>query len=277
MIRQEREIIVAYLGPEGTFSEQASRKYFPKASLVPYPNIIDVFTAVEKENANYGVVPVENSTEGSVRVTLDQLLESKLMICGEVDLKVVHNLIAKPSTKLNEIRVIISHPQALAQCRRFLADKLPNAELREASSTAKAVELLMDLDNAVAIGTEDAAERNGMAVLKRQIEDDPNNITRFFIIGVEDAKPTGSDKTSLVFSTKHIPGSLYKVLEVFAAMDINLTKIESRPEKGKPWSYIFYIDFEGHRIDAKVKDVLEAIKKRCTYIKVLGSYPKASQ
>lgn len=275
--QESKGFIVAYLGPEGTFCEQAARKFFAKAALVPYPDIIDVFTAVERGDADYGVVPVENSTEGSVRVTLDRLLESRLMICGEVDLKVVHNLVAKPGTKLDEIGLILSHPQALAQCRRFLEDTFPNAELREVSSTAKAVELLRGLDNAAAIGTKAAAERSGMKVLKRQIEDEPNNLTRFFILGEKDAKPTGRDKTSLVFSTKHIPGSLYKVLEVFAARGINLTKIESRPEKKRPWSYIFYIDFEGHRTDAKVKDALDAMKERCIYIKVLGSYPKASQ
>lgn len=218
--RKSREILVAYLGPEGTFCEQAARKYFSRAVFVPYPNITDVFTAVESKDADYGVVPVENSTEGSINVTLDRLLESKVMVCGEVELKIVHNLIVKPNTNLNQIKVILSHPQALAQCRRFLKSTFPNAELREVSSTAKAIELLRDIDNAAAIGTEAAAERNGMIVLKRQIEDESNNFTRFFILGESDVKPTGRDKTSLVFSTKHIPGSLYRVLEVFAVRNI---------------------------------------------------------
>lgn len=274
--RGSRGRIVAYLGPEGTFCEQAARKYFPQADLGPCPSIADVFTAVDCGNAERGVVPVENSTDGAVPMTLDCLLESKVMICGEVELKVVHNLIIKPNTRLNQIEVILSHPQALAQCRQFLKTTFPRAELREVSSTARAVEMLRDLDNAAAIGSEAAAERSGMVVLRRRIEDEPNNVTRFFVLGEGDAEPTGRDKTSLVFSAKHVPGSLYRVLEVFAVRGINLTKIESRPEKKRPWNYVFYLDFEGHRADTKIKEALNAMKERCVYVKVLGSYPKAS-
>jgi prephenate dehydratase len=198
------------------------------------------------------------------------------MICGEVELKVVHNLIAKPDTSLSEIEVVLSHPQALAQCRKFLKSTLPRVELREVSSTAKAVEMLIGLDNAAAIGSEAAAERSGMAVLRRGIEDEPNNVTRFFVISESDAERMGRDKTSLVFSAKHVPGSLYRVLEVFAVRNINLTRIESRPEKRKPWNYVFYLDFEGHRTDASVKEALDVMGKRCIYVKLLGSYPKAT-
>jgi len=274
--REKGKPLVAYLGPEGTFCEQAARKHFTEADFVPYPNITDVFIAVERGGADYGVVPVENSTDGSVSVTLDRFLESKVMVCGEVELKVVHNLIAKPDTSLDQIRVILSHPQALAQCRRFLENTFPSAELREVSSTARAVELLRSLENAAAIGTEVAAERSDMIILMREIEDESNNFTRFFILGERDAEPTGRDKTSIVFSTKHVPGSLYRVLEVFAARDINLTKIESRPDRRRPWSYVFYLDFEGHRTEVKSKDTLDAMRERCVYVKVLGSYPKAS-
>lgn len=277
MSEQEgKRLIVAYLGPEGTFCEQAARKHFSEAVFVPYPDITDVFAAVDGEDADYGLVPAENSTEGSVRETLDCLLESRIKIYGEVELKIVENLIAKPNTELGKIRIILSHPQALAQCRRFIEKIFPSVELREVSSTAKAVELLRDLDDAAAIGTEAAAERSGMVILKKQIEDELNNLTKFFILGVSDAKPTGKDKTSLVFSTKHMPGALYRVLEIFAVRNINLTKIESRPEKRRPWNYVFYLDFEGHRTDAKVNEALDAMGERCVYVKVLGSYPRAA-
>lgn len=266
---------IAYLGPEGTFCELAARKYFTKGALVPYVSVTDVFIAVENEDAKYGVVPVENSTDGSVPVTLDCLLDSRVMVCGEVKLRIVHNLIAKPNTGLGQIEVILSHPQALAQCRQFLRNTFPKAELREVSSTAKAVEMLRNVDNAAAIGSEIAAERSNMIVIRRKIEDETNNVTRFFVLGKSDAEPTGKDKTSLVFSTKHIPGSLYRVLEVFAVRGINLTRIESRPEKRSPWNYVFYVDFEGHRIDSKVKEALGIMGERCIYVKVLGSYPKA--
>ena len=269
--------IVAYLGPEGTFCELAARKYFTGGTLVPYLSVVDVFIAVEDEDAKYGVVPVENSTDGSVPVTLDCLLESKVMVCGEVELKIVHNLIAKPNTDLSKIEVILSHPQALAQCRQFLRNMFPKAELREVSSTARAVEMLRNVIKAAAIGSEIAAERNNMVVIRRKIEDEPNNVTRFFVLGKKDAEPTGKDKTSLIFSTKHVPGSLYRVLEVFAARGINLTRIESRPEKKSPWNYVFYVDFEGHRADTKVKEALDILGERCTYVKVLGSYPKTLQ
>jgi chorismate mutase/prephenate dehydratase len=268
------ETRVAYLGPEGTFCEQAARKYFSRAVFIPYPNITDVFVALEIGDTEYSVVPTENSTDGSIPLTLDSLLKSNVMICGEVELKVVHNLIAKPATKLHEIEVILSHPQALAQCRQFIKSTFPSAELRNVSSTAKAVELLKDIDNAAAIGTEAAANRMGMAVLKRQIEDESNNITRFFVLGKDDAKPSGRDKTSLVFSAKHVPGSLYRVLEVFAVRNINLTKIESRPDKKRPWNYVFYLDFDGHRTDAVVREALDSMRKRCISLKVLGSYPR---
>jgi len=276
MVKQERGKQVAYLGPEGTFCEQAARKHFSRAVFVPCPSVADIFIAVETGGANYGVVPVENSTEGSERVTLDRLLESKVMICGEVELKITQNLIVKPSIGLSQVRVILSHPQALAQCRRFIEKTFPRMELKETSSTAKAVEMLKSVDNAAAIGTEAAAERSGMTVLARSIEDEPNNFTRFFVLGERDAEPTGGDKTSLIFSAKHLPGSLYRVLEVFAVRDINLTKIESRPEKSKPWNYLFYLDFEGHRADAKSREVLDEMRERCDFVKVLGSYPKAA-
>jgi chorismate mutase/prephenate dehydratase len=268
---------IAYLGPEGTFCEQAARKYFQDdRCFIACPAIRDVFDAVEQGKVVYGTVPVENSLEGSERRTLDLLFERKLMISGEIDLRVIHNLIVRPGTELRNVQVILSHPQALAQCRRFLEKCFSEVELREVSSTARAVQQLPEVKNAAAIGTEIAAEKYGMEIAIRQIEDDPNNFTRFFILGREDGAITGRDKTSLIFSAKHEPGALYRVLEVFAARGINLTKIESRPQRGTPWEYVFYLDFEGHRAEQRSSEALEAMREKCIFIKVLGSYPRSN-
>ncbi len=244
--------------------------------MVPYPSIGIVFDVVENGQTEYGVVPVENSLDGSVRLTLDLLFKNKIMVSGEVEHRIIHNLIVKSSTKLTDIKIVISHPQALAQCRLFLENKLANAQLKEASSTARAVELLNQIGNAGAIGAAIAAKNKKMTILARHIEDDPNNFTRLFILSKKDKPPTGNDKTSIIFSIKDAPGSLYKILKVFADNNINLTKIESRPERGKPWKYIFYLDFEGHRNEAKNRSALDDMKKLCISIKILGSYPRTN-
>jgi len=278
MAEPVKDVLIAYLGPKGTFCEQAARKHFTNsvAKLLPCPTIAGVFTAVKEGKATYGVVPLENSLQGSERTTLDLLLQSNLRVRGEVDIRVVHNLIAKPGVKAEDIRVILSHPQALAQCRLFLERKFPRVDLKETSSTARAIELLRDLEGAGAIGTDVAAGHYGMEVLYRGIEDDPNNFTRFFILGREDAAPTGGDKTSLIFSVKDEPGALYRVLEAFAKRNINLAKVESRPERGKPWKYVFYLDFEGHRTEESSLEALKDMAARCIFVKTLGSYPRAS-
>lgn len=277
-LTRKEKINVAYLGPKGTFCEQAARKYFSskKVSFMPVLSISEVFRAVEKGGAKHGVVPIENSLEGSINVTLDLLLESSLMVCSEVELQIKHNLIVKPGANMSMIQFVLSHPQALAQCRKFLKKNLPVSETKEVSSTAKAVEMLKKRDNSAAIGPETAAQNSGMEILLKGIEDSPHNFTRFFIIGKEDAIPSGNDKTSVIFSAKNIPGSLYRVLEAFAVRDINLSKIESRPQRGKPWEYIFYLDFEGHRSEEKSKDAFQDIRKKSVFIKILGSYPKAA-
>jgi chorismate mutase/prephenate dehydratase len=233
MIERGQQHRVAFLGPEGTFCEQAAHQYFVTASFAPYSTITDVFTAVDIKEVDYGVVPVENSTDGSVRETLDCFMQSKVMVCGEIEINIVHNLIVKSNTDMLQIEVVLSHPQALAQCRRYLETTFGPIKLRETSSTAQAVKLLNTVQNAAAIGTEAAAKRNRMTIIQRHIEDVSNNVTRFFVLGDQDAKPTDHDKTSLVFSTKHIPGALYQILEVFAIRNINLTKIESRPNRGQ--------------------------------------------
>ncbi len=275
---QSREKKVAFLGPWGTFTEEAARRFFPKAGteFIPAPSIYDVFRMVTSQDADYGVVPVENSVEGSVNATLDLLFSHDVQVCGEVELPIRHCLIVAPGTSLEDIDVIISHPQALAQCRRFLEERLPGRALREVDSTAKAVEMLKEIRNAAAIGTEVAAERHGMVVIARDIQNSPRNFTRFLAISTHDQPPTGRDKTSLVFSIPHVPGSLYKALEVFAKRNINLTKIESRPTRHTPWEYIFFLDFEGHRLLSPYHEAIEELSRRAIFVKVLGSYPRAT-
>jgi len=270
-------LTVAYLGPSGTFSEQATLKHFdsPDVALLPCRSISDVFGQVEDGRADFGVVPVENSLDGSIRVTLDLFLSTDLRVCGEVDLRVCHNIIVRVGTKRDRIEVVLSHPQAFAQCRRYLKRELPNAKMREVSSTAKAVELLKVTENAAAIGTEVAAKKARMVVLATHIEDYANNFTRFFVISSQDAPPSGRDKTSLIFSVKDVPGALFRILESFAVREINLTKVESRPLRGNPWNYVFFLDFEGHRTDKVSREALEEIRERCYFVKVLGSYPRA--
>ncbi len=275
---QPQQITIAFLGPHGTFTEQASRRYFTGSEVIflPCQNILSIFQVVMNGEAKFGVVPVENSNEGSVNITLDLLLEHELTVCGEVDLRIRHNLIVKPGTKMEDIRRILSHPQALAQCRKFLQSKLPWAERVDASSTARAVEMLSETKGTAAIGTELAAKINGMKILIMGIEDNPNNFTRFFVIGKEQAPASEDDKTSIVFSVTNTPGSLYRAIEEFAVRKINLTKIESRPTKRKPWEYLFYLDFEGNANDKKCREALKGLSKKASFVKVLGSYPKSS-
>jgi len=269
---------VAYLGPKGTFSEEAAKKYFSNLKNVVYldfPTVQDVFKVVEEEKVNYGVVPVENSIEGSVNLTLDLLYKTKLKIVGEITEKIEHNLIVNPSTKKSNIKIILSHPQALAQCRGFLMEKFPKTKLVEVESTALAVKKLKTLKNAAAIGSQYAAKVYGMKILAKNIGDFKNNFTRFLIVGWKDSeKPSGNDKTSLTFSLKDEPGALFRFLKPFAEKNINLTKIESRPSKIKPWEYVFFMEFEGHKEDLKCKEALKEAEKLCVYLKVLGSYPR---
>lgn len=269
------ETKVAFLGPQGTFAEEAARRFFPSAgsTLIPCTSIVDVFREVESGEALYGVVPVESSTEGAVTVTLDQLLSSNLMVCGEIELKVRHNLILPPTADLKNVKVVVSHPQALAQCRRYLEEHFPNVETKEVSSTAKAVEMLSKLPNAAAIGNELAAEVYGMRIATRGIQDNPRNYTRFFVLSKTDSPKTGQDKTSIIFSVRHIPGALYNALGEFAARNVNITKIESRPTKQKQWDYAFFLDFEGHRTDKISQETLKGLRKKTIFLKTLGSYP----
>lgn len=266
---------VAYLGPEGTFTEEAAIKFFHKVNTVfiPCVTIDDVFRKVESNESNYGVVPIENSLEGSIGAVLDNLLAYNLYVYGEVNLPIVHNLIVKPGTKMENIDTIISHPQALLQCRAYIERKFPRAKIIEVESTAKAVFMLREMKNAAAIGSELAAKLYNMEILEKGIQNSARNYTRFFVLSRKPHRKTGHDKTSVVFAVKHIPGALYKALREFAKRKINLTKIESRPSKQKPWEYYFFVDFEGHIEDGICLEAVKALEKKTTYLRVLGSYP----
>lgn len=277
---EDLEEKVGYLGPEGTFCEIAARDFFSDAgnAFVPYDSNWQLFRALEAGTIDYGVTPVENSTQGTVTETIDLLLDSPtIKICGEIEVKVHQNLIVNPGAKEKDITVIYSHPQAIAQTRKFLREHFPDAKVKEAFSTSSAVRLAKDagMSNA-AIGSELAAKYNGMDILGHAIEDNPNNQTRFIIIGKIVMRPTGRDRTSIIFTLKHEPGSLFHALEVFSRHAINLTKIESRPARHLPdiWQYNFFTDFEGHAGDAAVMAAMKELEAHCIFLKVLGSYPR---
>ena len=273
----ETELTVAFLGPPATFSHMASIQHFGSSiRMLPESTIQDVFEAVEKERADYGVVPVENSTEGPVSLTLDQFIPSEAKICAEIMTKISHDLLSL-SGNAGEVQTIYSHPQALSQCREWLRRNFPQAHFEEAGSTAKAAQLVLKDPQAAAIASSLAAPLYGLKVVAFQIEDHLNNSTRFLVLGRQEAKRTGRDKTSVLFVVSHAPGTLFRVLQVFYEKGINLTKIESRPNKGKPWEYIFFIDFEGHAMDPHVAQALDEVRKRVLFMKLLGSYPQASQ
>ncbi|HUH99735.1 MAG TPA: prephenate dehydratase [Nitrososphaerales archaeon] len=282
------ELSIAFQGEHGAYSEEAIYKRFGKSvKTVPTVSIHEVFNLTEAGAVDLGVVPIENSVEGSINETYDMLLSSNLTVLGEVVLRVVHCLIALPTAKLGGITVVYSHPQALAQCRKFVTEL--GIEPIVTYDTAGSVKMIKEkrLQGAAAIAGERAAEIYGLKVVKKGIEDYSTNSTRFLIVSRGGTELAGSKppamrrggirrgyKTSLIFALSHTPGSLYNALEVFAREGINLTKIESRPTKERPWEYYFFVDFEGHRLDPKVLKVLSELAKKTAFIKVLGSYPK---
>lgn len=268
---------IAYLGPPGTFTEEAALLYADKAQLIPFSSVPAVASAVDTEMAEEGVVAIENSLEGSVTDTLDLLIhESKLLIRHELVLPIEHHLLVKIGTETTEIEVIFSHPQALAQCRHFLERCFPQAQIVAALSTAAAVEQMISSSvPAAAIGTQRAAELYGAQISAKNIQDQSPNVTRFVILAPDDHPPTGRDKTSLCFSFgEDHPGLLYDVLKEFAEYNINLTKVESRPSKEILGKYIFLVDLEGHRQDPLISEVLAKIKVKTSLFKVFGSYPR---
>lgn len=270
----EKPIKIAYLGPEATFTHIAALKKF--GSSVDYlktQSITEVFTEVERGRADYGVVPIENTTEGAVNHTLDMFIESDLRICSEVLLAIEHNLLGRG--KLSSIKRVYSNPQVLGQCRLWLETNLPRVELVPAASTTKAAQLAAKTKNAAAIANKLAADRYKLKILVESIEDSPHNITRFLVIGKTEAESTGSDKTSIMFSVKDRVGALHDMLVPFKRNGINLTKIESRPSKKEAWKYYFFVDMQGHIKDKKIKKALDSLRRSCDYLKFLGSYPAA--
>ncbi len=271
----EEPLKVGFLGPKGTFSELAVNKYFGSSvEKVPLSTIKEVFEEVEKDRVNYGVVPIENSIEGIVSFTADSFLESNLKICGEIYIPIALHLLTKEDN-LKNIKKVYSHRHALAQCKKFLLENLPHAEIIEVDSTAKAAELASKEKNSAAIASEIAALEYDLNILEKNIQEVSLNYTRFLILSKKDTEtPTGNDKTSIIFSVKHTPGALFKALRPFALYDINLTKVESRPIKNKPFKYIFFCDFEGHRKEKRIQKLLEELKEEVSYLHILGSYPK---
>ncbi len=268
----EKPLKISYLGPEASFSNLAALKRF--GSLVEYVScnsISDVFLEVERGTADYGVVPIENSIEGAVTYTLDMFMDSDLKICSQVILDVSHNLLSREPR--NKIRRIYSIPQVFGQCRIWLRENMPQAEQVEVSSTTRAAQIAATQKNCAAIASSLAAKVYGLKVVASDIEDSPHNITRFFVIGKTEVAQTGDDKTSLLFSVKDRVGALYDMLLPFKHNKINLTRIESRPSKKKAWEYYFFVDLRGHKLDTPVKKALDELETKCTFMKVLGSYP----
>jgi chorismate mutase/prephenate dehydratase len=271
-----QEVSVAFQGKAGAYSEEAALRFFgPSTQTLPYDGLEEVFKVVEDGEVPFGIIPIENSLEGSITRAYDLLLESPLMVCGEISLRISHCLIAPARVGLDAIRRVYSHPQALAQSHNFL--KHLNCELIPAADTAGSAKMIKDLglSDSAAIASARTAEIYGMKVIAREIEDNPHNFTRFFVLAPGDAPPTGDDKTSIVFSVKHRPGTLYESLKDFATRNINLTKLESRPTRQKAWEYNFYMDFVGHRRDKAISDALGELEAASIFLKVLGSYPRA--
>jgi chorismate mutase / prephenate dehydratase len=271
----QKPMTIAFLGPEATFSHLAARVHFGESGrYFPQTGIARVFDEVEKSSVDWGVVPVENSLEGSVNTTLDRLITTPLKIRAEIYLRISECLISS-ATSMKGIKNIYSHPQPLAQCQLWLRTNMPNCALGEMESTAAAVQRVRGKKNEAAIGSSLAAECYGLNILAEGIEDNASNMTRFLVIGSGESDATGNDKTSLIFATPHSPGSLHSALSCFARRKINLAKIESHPVKNKLWEYSFFVDMIGHVADKQVKSCLLELKKKTTFLKILGSYPKS--
>ena len=274
----EQPLTIAYLGPAGTYSESAARKHFGGApTLLPCPAIDDVFRVIEAGNGHYGVVPIENSTEGAIGRSLDLLLSSPMQICGEINLPIHHKLMGQGDSSAGLAR-IYSHAQSLAQCHEWLNRNLPQVQRVPVASNAEAARLAAAEGGTAAIAGDAAAELYGLKILADNIEDDPNNTTRFAVLAGHDAGPSGADRTSLVCSAQNRPGGLYQLLAPFADNGVSMSRLESRPARGfggSRWEYVFYIDIEGHRSEPAVARALEELRRRAGFVKELGSYPKA--
>jgi chorismate mutase/prephenate dehydratase len=273
----EDDLRIAYLGPEGTWTHQAAiKKFGHSVEYSPQPNFSDVFDQVARRKASYGVVPIENSTEGAVSHTLDLFVDSPLHICAQILLRIENGLMA--AIPRENIATLYSHPQVFGQCRGWLLQNFPDADLVEVSSTTKAAQLARDKasEGAAALGGALAAEMYGLTLLEECIQDRATNTTRFLVIGEKTCPATGNDRTSILFAIHDRPGSLVKALQAFDQFHINMSKIESRPSKRKDWEYIFYVDLAGHVEDTKVAEALSELQQHCSLVKVLGSYPDST-
>lgn len=271
----EQSLTVAYFGPEGTYAEAATVKQFGRfAAIKPMASIDEVFREVESQSAHYGVVPVENSTEGMVNHTLDCFLTTNLRICAEVELP-IHHAFMRHEESPSEITQIISHSQSLAQCRGWLDRHYPGIDRVAVASNGEAARQASQNPQLAAIAGELAADKYGLRILAARIEDQPDNRTRFLVIGNQVVGPSGKDKTSILVSVKNEPGALLRVLEPFQRFDISLTRIETRPARSGDWSYVFFIDFDGHQADENARAVIDAIAGVSLEVRSLGSYPQA--
>jgi chorismate mutase/prephenate dehydratase len=272
----EKPMEVAYLGPEGTFTQAATIKHFGQSVIgVPQATIASVFAQVESGQCNYGVVPVENSTEGMVNHTLDNFMDSPLKICGEVELRIQLHLLVNKDATAQSIKTICAHQQPLAQARNWLDNNWPNVEQVAVASNGEAAKMAQTDSSLAAIAGDIAAEQYGLMKLASNIEDYANNTTRFLIIGREDVAPSGSDKTSLIVEANNKPGALFKLLEPFHNSGVSLTRIDTRPSKTDTWAYVFFIECEGHQDSELISSILAKLAECSRVLKVLGSYPKA--
>jgi chorismate mutase / prephenate dehydratase len=270
----EQPVKVAYLGPEGTFTQQAALKHFGESAVsLPMAAIDEVFREVEAGAVHYGVVPVENSTEGVINHTLDSFMDSSLRICGEAVLRIHHHLLVGETTRRDKVSRVYSHPQSFAQCRKWLDAHFPQAERVPVSSNAEAARLVKSEWHSAAIAGDMAAKLYGLSRLAEKIEDRPDNSTRFLVIGNQDVPMSGEDKTSVVVAMRNQPGALHDLLEPFHRHQIDLTRLETRPSRSGVWNYVFFIDFKGHHDEPRVAAVLDEVRLRAAELKVLGSYP----
>lgn len=266
-------VTVAYLGPEASFTHLAAQSHFGTSSqFLSQPSIFDVFAEVEKEKVKWGVVPAENSLEGSVNLTLDRLISTPLKIRAEIFVRISHNLLTRHE-RFEDIETVYSHSQALAQCLTWLRANLSRAAIVEMRSTAAAAQRVVAEGKGAAIGSKSAASLYGLNILAEGIEDNASNTTRFLVMGKGEGRPSGNDKTSLLFATPHTPGSLYSALQPFAERRINMMKIESYPVKDRPWEYLFFVDVAGHEKDEEIGRCLSELERKTTFFKILGSYP----
>lgn len=268
----EENLTIAYLGPEGTWTHQAAiNKFGQSVAYAAQPNFEEVFDQVARRKANYGVVPIENSTEGAVNHTLDLFADSPLKICAQILLRIENALMSKE--RREEIRVIYSHPQVFGQCKHWLNQNFPAADLVEVSSTSRAAEIASQTPNSAALGGALSADLHGLDVLEDAVQDSATNTTRFLVLSENTCPPTGNDRSSIMFSVRNEPGSLYHALKPFNEFNINMSKIESRPSKRQDWEYFFFVDVLGHCQDERIITALAELGKHCSFVKILGSYP----